>query len=63
MGAQHGPIDCPSMGHGKNVGGPSMDHRIPIDGLPWDPNSGLLRCSREKSIFLALYAKHYEIML
>ena len=54
MGAQHGPIDCPSMGHGKKVGGPSMGHRWecdgpsmahrwPMDGLPWDPNSGMIK--------------------
>ena len=50
MGAQNGPIDGPSMGHGKKVGEPSMGHRWTIDGnamvhrwfidgQPWDPNS------------------------
>ena len=32
MGAQNGPIDGPSMGHGKKVGGPSMGHRWECDG-------------------------------
>ena len=32
MGAHNGPIDGPSMGHGKMVGGPSMGHRWECDG-------------------------------
>ena len=31
-----------SMAHPWGCDGPSMVHRWPLDGLPWDPNSDLL---------------------
>ena len=42
MGAQHGPIDGPWQKGRRTIDGNAMVHRWPMDGLPWDPNSGTL---------------------
>ena len=39
MGAQNGPIDGPWQKR-RTIDGNAMVHRWPMDGLPWDPNSG-----------------------
>ena len=43
MGAHHGPIDGPWQKGRRTIDGNAMVHRWPMDGLAWDPNSGLNR--------------------